>query len=71
MVFLGCYNGEDQVAGLFGGEECLHIGLVGEVELGLGADGDGGDAESKEEEHRTEDPTRLRCTASGESRISS
>jgi hypothetical protein len=39
---------EDHVAGPLGGEEGLDVGLAGEVELGVGADDDGGEAEREE-----------------------
>jgi hypothetical protein len=41
-------GGEDHVAGLLGGEEGLDVGLAGEVELGVGADDDVGEAEGEE-----------------------
>ncbi|CAL5049018.1 unnamed protein product [Urochloa decumbens] len=39
---------QDNVAGLLRGEEGLDVGLAGEVELGVGAGDDGGEAEGEE-----------------------
>ena len=41
-------GGEDDVARALGGEEGLDVGLAGEVELGVGPDDDGGEAEREE-----------------------
>lgn len=41
-------GGEDDVARVLGGEEGLDVGLAGEVELGVGAEDDGGEAEREE-----------------------
>lgn len=44
-------GGEDHVARAFGGEEGLDVRLASQVELGVGADDDGGEAEREEAAH--------------------